>query len=150
MTDLVLVNGAIARMRRALDQYVFRARNEADLQGQVFGVLLLDPQLRCDREVVAARGRYDILVQWRESWADFDRSHPIDRHRMQLVSIVLELKVQGGAAAAERQAQKYAQTDGVDAVVIATTSLRLARSITSAGGDTLGGKPFAVIDLRVF
>ncbi|MDB4957616.1 MAG: hypothetical protein JWO36_5185, partial [Myxococcales bacterium] len=64
--------------------------------------------------------------------------------------LVLELKVKGSAPAVERQAQRYALTDGVDAVAIVTTSQRLARELLRVGGETLGGKPFAVITLRTF
>jgi hypothetical protein len=70
------------------------------------------------------------------------------------IRLVLELKVTGSAEAAERQAQRYAQDEGVDAVVVVTSSQKLARQLMAPGDvgqaplNALGGKPFAVIALR--
>jgi hypothetical protein len=122
---------ALDRIRDALARYAFTPQNEADMQEQVASALV-SAGMAPDREVIAERGRYDILVRsnyWR---------------------VVLELKVAGSAAAVERQAQRYALTDSVDAVVIVTTSSRLANELRRTDGDTLGGKPFAVIVLRAF
>lgn len=132
------VAAAIEHIRTLLSGFVFRGiRDEADLQEQVYSVMLTSPRLRCSREVIAARGRYDLLVAYKgEGDAE--------------LVIVLELKVRGSAAAVERQAQRYALTDNIDAVVVATTSNRLARSLQTPDADTLGGKPFNVITLRVF
>lgn len=127
-----------------LSAYTFTCRNEEDLQAQVAKVLAGVDGLDIDREVIAASGRYDILVAH-----DLAR-HPVDERRSGAVRVVLELKVSGGAAAVERQAQRYALTAGVDEVAVVTTSRRLARSIAQAGAETLGGKPFAVIALRSF
>lgn len=118
-------------VRAVLAQYAFTSQNEADLQAQV-ATVLTTAGIEVDRELIAERGRYDLLV------------------RVTGMSIVLELKVTGSAPAVERQAQRYALTDGVDAVAVVTTSNRLAREISRVGGDTLGGKPFATIALRAF
>lgn len=125
----------IEAIRVRLAQYVFTAINEADLQAQVLMALAADPPFTTNREVIAERGRYDILVT--------SRAPPVMR------SLVLELKVKGSAAEVERQAQRYALTDGIDAVAIVTTSQRLAAQLRG-GGTTLGGKPFAVLALRGF
>ena len=127
-----------------LAPYVFTCQSEEHLQQQVAEVLGRIDGVRCDREVIAERGRYDILVRHDLAVA------PIDERRDGVVSVVLELKVSGSAAAVERQAQRYALTDGIDEVAVLTTSQRLARRIRSAGGSSLGGKPFAVITLRPF
>lgn len=120
---------AVARVRRALDRYRFRAVDEHDLQRQVAECLADDQSIELAREVIAERGRYDIFV------------------RCDGARLVLELKVKGSAAEVERQAQRYAMTEGVDAVLLVTTSRRLAAQLR-AGGPTLGGKPFEVIALR--
>ena len=120
---------AIDRLRGVLAIYMFAPANEADLQVQVLRALAT-AGIQADREVIAERGRYDLLA------------------RMPGSRIVLELKVTGSAPAVERQAQRYALTDGVDAVVVVTVSNRLARELSRPDGDTLGGKPFAVIALR--
>jgi hypothetical protein len=122
---------AIAQIRAVLSPYAFTPRNEADLQAQVAEVLVA-AGFTADREVLAERGRYDLLVS-----GDGAR-------------VVLELKVSGSAPAVERQAQRYALTDDVDAVAVVTTSRRLASELLRPDGDTLGGKPFAVIVLRGF
>lgn len=124
----------ISKIRDALAPFVFKARDEADLQSQVMTVLL-GAGLKVDREVIAERGRYDLLVEF----AGRDR----------VARIVLELKVAGSTAAIERQAQKYALTPDVDLVAIVTTMNRIASRLAS-GGSTLGGKPFTVITLRTF
>lgn len=117
-------------IRSALGRYAFTPVDEADLQEQV-AAALSSCGIAIDREVIAARGRYDVFAR-----ADGAR-------------VVLELKVTGSAAAVERQAQRYALTDGVDAVAVVTTSSRLARELSIVEGSALlGGKPFAVIWLR--
>jgi hypothetical protein len=63
---------------------------------------------------------------------------------------VLELKLAASAPAVERQAQRYAAAADVDAVVVVTTSQRLAHELRRAGADKLGGKQFGVIALRSF
>lgn len=122
----------VARIRSACGSYVFRARNEADLQEQVTTALVTNG-IVVRREVIAEAGRYDILVE-----------RP---YVLRPVTIVLELKIKGGVSEVERQAQKYALTDGVDAVVIVTTSQRLAHGLPDG---QLGGKMFRVITLRAF
>lgn len=126
---------ALEYIRGLLAAYAFTPTNEADLQAQLATVLEVNG-IHVDREVIAARGRYDLLVS-----AQGER-------------VVLELKVSGSAPAVERQAQRYALTDGVDAVAVVTTSNRLARELEQPGKalgvTTLGGKPFAVIALRGF
>lgn len=121
----------IDSIRSILAKYRFTPLHEADLQAQV-ATALATAGVESDREVVAERGRYDLLV------------HTLG------VRVVLELKVTGSAPAVERQAQRYALTDGIDAVVVVTTSNRLAIELEGPGDDTLGGKPFAVIALRGF
>jgi hypothetical protein len=51
--------------------------------------------------------------------------------------LVLELKIGGTAEAAERQAQRYAQDKDVNAVVVVTSSQKLARWLRSTvdGGN---------------
>lgn len=120
---------ALDVIRDRLAIYGFTPIHEADLQDQVAAALAMDG-VTIDREVLAARGRYDLLV------------------RVNGASVVLELKVSGSAPAVERQAQRYALTDGIDAVAVVTTSNRLAHELVKPAGDTLGGKPFAVIRLR--
>jgi hypothetical protein len=120
-----------------LAEFTFKATNEFDLQAMVFNVL-------CKRAWTSSRevssdskaNRYDLVVK-RDG-----------------VVIVLELKVSGTAPAVERQAQRYAMTEGVHGVAVVTTSQRLARQLMSPGDGgqeplhELGGKPFGVIALR--
>lgn len=142
---------AIAEVRSILATYVFRANNEADLQTQVAAVLESCGHFRVSREVrvVEVRGRYDILVEV----LGVDRGSP-GAHLLRGIRLVLELKVGGTAESAERQAQRYAQDEGVDAVVVVTSSQKLARRLMAPGDvgqaplNELGGKPFAVIALR--
>lgn len=131
---------AIDAIRGALAGYVFRVRSEAELQAQVFDVVCQCAGTKADgewflpgavitREVKAPGSRFDILVQTYHA------------------RIVLELKLKASAASVERQAQRYALMPDVDAVVVVTTSRRLAAQLTSSE-VTLGGKPFHVIPLR--
>lgn len=129
---MIAVERAIRRINAWLLCHVFTPQNEADLQDQVVGVLIDMAGVSVEREVVAGASRYDLLV------------------RIDDIKLVLELKVQGSAAAVERQAQRYALADGVDAVVVVTTKRALAARILQVGGAELGGKPFAVIALRGF
>lgn len=128
------LSASIERIRDVLARYTFTPQREADLQAQVSDALA--SVMVVDREVIAKRGRYDILVR-HNGWR-----------------IVLELKLAASAPAVERQAQRYALSDGIDAVVVVTTSNRLARELErpgeALGVETLGGKPFAVIALRGF
>lgn len=120
---------ALEVIRSVLRRYTFTPLCEADLQAQVATALIV-AGIEVDREVLAERGRYDILAVTRGA------------------RVVLELKLAASAPAVERQAQRYALTDGVDAVAVVTTSNRLAAELQRPDGDTLGGKPFAVIALR--
>ena len=117
----------ITAIRSALIQRIYRAVSEAQLQDQISRVLTFEG-FEHHREVIAGSGRYDILVG----------------------RIVIELKVKGSANTVERQAMRYAQMPEVDAVVVVTTSQRLAASLTGHTGtaNMLGGKPFHVITLR--
>jgi hypothetical protein len=145
--DGLVIVKAIDEVRAILATYVFHANDEADLQSQVAAVLETCGHFRISREVrvVEVRGRYDILVEV----LGIGRGSPLHGIRL-----VLELKIGGTAEAAERQAQRYAQDKGVDAVVVVTSSQKLARWLMTAveGGkvtlNELGGKPFAVIALR--
>lgn len=122
---------ALDFIRSILARYTFTPLHEADLQAQV-ATALITAGIAVDREVLAERGRYDIVATTRGA------------------RVVLELKLHASAPAVERQAQRYAMTDGVDAVAVVTTSNRLASELLRPDGDTLGGKPFAVIALRAF
>jgi len=143
--------GRIAEVRAILATYVFRANTEADLQVQVATVLETCGNFRVSREVrvVEVRGRYDILVEVLE----VDRGSPA-ADQLRGIRLVIELKVAGTVQAAERQAQRYTQDAGVDAVVVVTSSQRLARQLMAPGDvgqaplNELGGKPFEVIALR--
>lgn len=128
------VEAAIKVISDALWPYVFRVPSEAAFQAQVAGVLAAAPGLHIDTEVRREGGRFDLLV--RHSVAG--ECYP--------ASIVLELKVKGSAAAVERQAQRYARMEGVDAVGVVTTSSRLAAALR--GPPTLGGLPFFVLNVR--
>jgi hypothetical protein len=116
-----------AKISAILGAHVFRAVDEASLQNMVTSALS-NNRVSCQREVIAdARSRYDLLTS-------------IDD-----LLVVLELKMRGGAASVERQAQRYALMKDVDAVCVATTSARLASQLPD---ETLGGKPFRAIALR--
>lgn len=124
---------ALEHLAELLGRYAFRPANEGQLQDQVAGILER-AGLAADREVRAdARSRYDLLVALPGAGR-----------------VVLELKLAATAPAVERQAQRYAAAADVDAVVVVTTSSRLAHELRRAGSDQLGGKPFAVIALRSF
>lgn len=121
-----------SQLAELLGQYTFRPASEAQLQDQVAEVLAR-AGLAVDREVRAdARSRYDLLIALPGAGR-----------------VVLELKLRASAPAVERQAQRYAEAADVDAVVVVTTSQRLAHELRR-GGDQLGGKPFGVIALRSF
>jgi hypothetical protein len=122
---------AIAMIRAALADYTFRARDEAELQDQVAAALAKQaPSVWIDREVGVPGGRLDILAH------------------VGGVNVALELKLYAPAAATERQAQRYANLPDIDAVLVVTTSARLAHKIDDYPYPTLGGKPFGVIALR--
>ncbi len=116
---------AMAAIRAAIAPFVYRVRTEAELQDQV--ALALDRAgLSYQRELRAAGARFDLQVR-------------------AAATVVLELKLHATAAAVERQAQRYAMMPDVDAVIVVTTSSRLAHQLPHA---TLGGKPFAAIAVR--
>lgn len=116
----------ISAIRKALSGYVFRVRDEAELQDLVSEILTL-AELDHRREAIAPGGRFDILVAG---------------------GVVLELKRQAAASAVERQAQRYALVPDVKAVLVVTTSSRLAHQLADYPYSTLGGKPFGAIALR--
>lgn len=116
----------VDQVAAALGRYQFRPKDEAELQRQVAAVLR-DAGIAVELEVRAGTGRYDLLLPG---------------------GLVVELKVRGSAAEVDRQAQRYAAADDVSAVVVATTSSRLAAGLRRPGSTTLGGKPFRVIHLR--
>lgn len=127
----------LTQIRAVLAGCVCRATNEAALQEMVATVLeerIKPYRMTISREVIVNGGRFDILVE-----------------NCVGVRLVLELKMKGGAAAAERQAMRYANYSDVDGVAIVTTSNRLAHELRRVSNpDTLGGKPFDVIALRTF
>lgn len=140
----------MSSISKVLGNYMFTVNNEDELQKAVVRVLELSDSratvgMTAQREVKASFGRYDILlespsrVNWSAARHD-EVSHPEDGIR-----IVLELKVKSGAAALERQSQRYALTPGISAVMLVTTSPQLAAQVTTG---MLGGKPFGVIALR--
>lgn len=128
MSDARWAEEVVEDIMTALGRHAFRANSEADLHQQVCRVLK-DIGVSVQTEVSARSGRYDLLVG----------GH-----------VVLELKVRGNAEDVDRQAQRYAKDDAVHAIVVATTSARLARALQEPGDRTLGGKPFHVIALRGF
>jgi hypothetical protein len=117
-----------------LGRYAFRPSNERALQDMVADVLA-GAGLAAEREFRAAGGgdRYDLLVAVPGAGR-----------------VVLELKLAASAPAVERQAQRYAAAPDIDAVVVVTTSQRLAHELRRGGAAELGGKPFGVIALRSF
>lgn len=132
---------AIAEIRSHLAGYVFRVRTESELQEWVTNILRAagitvarEVRVATDRGDGAA-GRLDILAKV---------PGPDDK----VTRIVLELKLGASAAAVERQAQRYAMMPDVDAVIVVTTSQRLASELSNNGGPTLGGKPFHAIAVR--
>lgn len=136
---------AVEMLRKVLSCFTFAGSSEADVQRQVVTALTLDHAYEgkiivLGSEVVSELGRFDVLVE-------------VEIERV-VCRVVLELKVRGTAAAAERQSQRYAKTPGVDAVALLTTSSRLLRDIAVgqevAISQTLGGKPFGAIYLRPF
>lgn len=146
----VTLTDTITRIRSALSDYVYRCRSESELQAQVVGVLgERMPEVHVDTEVRKGNGRFDVVLRgdWgvprfvaaSDQWSD-------GAVRGNAGLLVLELKVKSSAAAVERQAQRYALIDDVCAVIVVTTSRRLASELSSE--PTLGGKPFAVIALR--
>ena len=121
---------ACDRIGAALAQYTFRVANEDQLQRHVCSALSDMDIGDLSREVrVNPRNRFDILVRFDD------------------ISVVLELKVGGAASSVERQAQRYAQIESVDAVCVVTTCSRLARQLERSG-RTLAGKPFRAMALR--
>lgn len=137
------IRATIAEVRSALAGYVFRVRSEAELQAQVVTVLSERmPHVTLDTEVRNGAGRFDIalcvLMQDQGAIIALDRTG----------LIVLELKVKSSAAAVERQAQRYAKMEGVDAVLVVTTSQRLAIQLADYPYPTLCGKPFGAIAVR--
>lgn len=146
---------AFAAIRRVLEPYVFRPQHEADLQDQVARVLVT--HYKVNREVVSSSGRYDLQVTWsplphivyeeaEDGCGGVEHIPFLARERP--LSIVLELKLRCSVAAVERQAQKYALTQGVDGVMVVTTSHRLWVQLRDVA--ELGGKPFAAVALRSF
>lgn len=130
---------AIAEIRTALAPYVFRATSEASLKDQVTLALASShPDWSIRSEVRARAGRYDLLVTVPRTGLDGQA----------FTRVVIEIKLRAAAASVERQAQRYAQMPDVDAVVVVTTSRRLAAQLVSSGGPSLCGKPFEAIAVR--
>lgn len=133
------IKDLINRLHVACSKYRFQATDEAQFQDQLAGVLAAEGFV-CDREVPDGGNRYDISI------------------RQDGVHVVLELKVAGSVAAVERQAQRYAMMIDVDAVVVVTTSNRLAHKLDRGSlpgpardpqpGDGMLRKPFDKIVVR--
>lgn len=147
-----MITKALDNIRSTLAGYVFRVRSEAELQGQVRALLeqrfggypttpdaLVECEAIIEEEVRVPGGRFDVSLVFQGERA---------------VRIVLELKLNGSVSEVERQAQRYALMPAVDAVMVVTTSSRLAANLMAPGDvgqpplPTLGGKPFGVIALR--
>lgn len=131
------VDRALAAIREALAGYKFVVPNERTLQREVMLVLARDGRIRAEREVRGDHGSFDVRVAF------------VEEGRPAAV-VVIELKLRSPAAAVERQAQRYAKVDGVDAVVVATTSRRLQAALLALRFHMLGGKPFRALALRTF
>lgn len=126
---------AIADVRRVLGSFIWRSISEDDLQRQLAEILDTagsarprETRIEVVREHVIKVGRLDLML------------------RIGGVRLAVEVKISGSPGDVERQAQRYALSDEVDAVIVATTRRVLAGRI--AGSDTLGGKPFGVVILR--
>lgn len=134
------IRDAMANLRKVLQEYVYRCRSEAELQAQV--VHVISQRLSAwhvDTEVRQGAGRFDIALNGPWSSGNYDPARPRGL-------LVLELKVKSSAAKVEAQAQRYALMPEVSAVVVVTTSSRLASQLSDA--ETMGGKPFGVVALR--
>ena len=126
----------VDEIKKTLIAYRYpNCHNEQRFQSAVAEVLVM-AGFRAPREVIADRGRYDIEVE-RDG-----------------VRVVLELKIKGSAAEAERQCQRYAMTADVHAVILVTTSHRLASDVAAGSRDrSLAGhdgtrKPFELVLVR--
>lgn len=130
------VERLVEEIRKTLTEYRYpNCHNEQRFQSAVAEVLVMRG-FRAPREVIAERGRYDIEIE-RDG-----------------VRVVLELKIKGSAADAERQCQRYAMTPDVHAVMLVTTSHRLAAEVAAGSHDRSlpgdGGtrKPFELVLVR--
>lgn len=126
---------AMDKLCAILDAYLWRAKNEDDLQAQIYGVLMekLESGNAAAREVVIRKGdRIDLLVTIND------------------IKIALEVKIKGSATTVERQAQRYALSGVVDAVIVVTSKRVLAHQLNTRPNEakTLGGKPFRALALR--
>jgi hypothetical protein len=131
------VDHALTAIRELLARYKFVVPNERSLQNEVMLVLAHDARIGAEREVRGDHGAFDVCVTFTE------KGRPA-------VVVVIELKVRGSAAAVERQAQRYAKVESVDAVVVVTTSQRLQAALLGPQNHMLGGKPFRALALRTF
>lgn len=145
----ILIQEIAAILRR----YTYPVLREEDLQVQIDKVLtaeLANAAVHREWRQLGPDGldRFDFLVERQgEDWK---------------IRVVLELKIKGSAAAFERQAMRYAQYPSVDAVVLVTTSQRLAATVAHGNmegavawapgtwGAELNGKRFGTITLRTF
>lgn len=117
-----------AELRKLLSSAGFGATDEHDIQDAI-ALLLMRKKIRFKREVVVwkplppGRGgdRIDFLVE---------------------DGIGIEVKVAGGYNEVMRQLARYAESDQVQAIVLATTRLQLTRM-----PDTLNGKPVVTAPL---
>lgn len=139
------VGAMVAEVTRLLGGRIWRGSNESEIQEAMAPVLvhgLMNPAAGEDLRVSVTR----------EFWlTDADRvdfmlnvlgQPPEARSR-----IALEVKVKGSTVEVARQLQRYAQAPYVGAVILATTTPRLALALR---GATLGELPIFTITLRRF
>lgn len=106
-----------AELAELIAGFRYSWRDEADLQAGI-ACVLADAGLTVERELlVAPRCRVDLHV---------------DR-------VGIEVKVKGNAESVLRQLQRYAESDALDAFVLATT-----RAAHLALPATVGGKPISI------
>lgn len=130
------------RIATVLSRYSFLHANEAQLHDGI-AQALTGQSLAFKREHIDGKNRYDFLCE---------------------AGVVIEVKVDGSASEALRQADRYCESDQVQAVVIATTRAWQLDGMgmrEPSGGNvqpivnkhdthrvTLRGKPIAMVRVR--
>lgn len=136
---MTAVENAIHMIRNILGAYIWHGTNESDVHRQMIDVFASNRDhsvlfvVVAQHEVRIGAGRLDFLVTVTGTISGV------------LTRVAIEVKVKGSATEIERQAQRYALSGDVDAVVVVTTSRKLALQLNAS---ELGGKPFAAIALR--